>query len=125
MAFRTLILAGAAFTAAALLVPAGASAQNRPYAPQSYSSQGADRARDRNGYPRAGTGRDGYARNAYYEDQPPPRRPADRERRERCDRGSAGSLLGAIADGLLGDSAGGRGSRGGPLRGRDADRDCD
>jgi hypothetical protein len=34
-------------------------------------------------------------------------------------------LLGAIADGLLGDSASGnRGSRGGPSRGHDADRDC-
>jgi len=128
MAFRTLMLAGVALTAATVLAPAGVSAQNGPTAPHAYSSQdyayGANRARDRNGYPRAGMGRDGYAREAYYEDQPP-RRPTDRERRERCDRDSAGSLLGAIAGGLLGDSAGGRGSRGGPLRARDADRDCD
>ena len=131
MAFRTLKLAGTALIAAALLAPAAVSAQNAFTTPQVYSSQGygqgADRARDRYGYPRAGSRRDGYARNAYYEDQPPPRRAVDRERRERCDRDSAGSLLGAIAGGLLGDSgAGNRGSHGGgALRGRDADRDCD
>jgi len=127
MALRTLELAGAALIAAALLVPAGVSAQNRFTTPQPYSGQGygtdADRARDRNGYPRAGSGRDGYARNTYNNEDPPPRRAADRERRERCDRSSAGSLLGAIAGGLLGESAGG--SRGGALRARDADRDCD
>ena len=130
MAFRTLELAVAASIAVALLVPAGVSAQNGLTAPQPYAGQAfgyaADRPRDRNGYPRAGSGRDGYTRNAVYEDQSPPRRPVDRERRERCDRDSAGSLLGAIAGGLLGDSASGnRNGRGGALKGHDADRDCD
>jgi len=130
MAFRTLALVLAASFAAGLLIPAAGSAQSGPTALQSYSGQGygyaADRPRDRNAYPRTGPGRDGYARDAVYEDKPPSRRPADRERREQCDRASAGSLLGAIAGGLLGDSAsGGRGGRSGPLRGHDADRDCD
>ena len=125
MAFRTLILAGAAIAAATVLVPAGASAQKGFTAPPAYSSQfygyASDRTRGRDGYPRAGSRRDGYARDAYFEEQPQPRHVPDRERRERCDRDSAGSLLGAIAGGMLGD--GGGGSR--PLRGRDADRGCD
>ena len=127
MALRTLKLVGAAMIAAALLAPAAVSAQNGYTAPHLYVGQAyGDSPRDRDGYPRTGSRRDGYAREAFYEDQPPPRRPAARERRERCSRDSAGSLLGAIADGLLGDSAGrNRGSRGGPSRGHDADRDCD
>ena len=125
MALRTLRLAGAAVIAAALLVPAAVSAQNGYTAPPLYVGLSyGDGPRDRDGYPRPGSRRDGYARDAtYYEDKPTPRRPADRERRERCSRDSAGSLLGAIAGGLLGDSAGG--SRGGPSRAHNADRDCD
>ena len=60
-------------------------------------------------------------------DQPPP------PRRVRCDRGTAGTILGAIAGGLLGNGIAGRGDRSagtiigagvGALTGREIDRDC-
>jgi hypothetical protein len=141
MVLRTLKLAGTALIAAALLAPV-ASAQTSYGAPPAYDGQayaygyGAGPARDRDGYPRAGSGRDGYARDGYYEDPPPPRRAAYRERRaERCDSGSVGTILGAIAGGLLGNAATSRhgnhaagtlaGAGAGALIGHTADRDCD
>jgi len=141
MAFRTLKLAGRAAIAMALLAPTAVSAQSYYGAPPAYSGQaysyGAGPARDRDGYPRAGSGRDGYARG-YYEDSPPPppRRAAYRDRRaQHCDDGSVGTILGAIAGGLLGDAAIGRhgnhtagtlaGAGAGALVGHAADRDCD
>jgi hypothetical protein len=51
----------------------------------------------------------------------------------RCDRGTGGTILGAIAGGLIGNAAAGRGDRGvgtvvgagvGALAGRAIDRDC-
>jgi hypothetical protein len=141
MTFRTLTLAGSALIAAALLAPNAVSAQAYYGAPTSYYGQGytyvAAPARDRDGYPRAGSGRNGYARDGYYRDRPPPppHRAPYRERRERCDHGSAGTILGAIAGGLLGNAATGRhgnhaagtlaGAGAGALIGNAADRDCD
>ena len=134
MPFRTLKLAGAAIVAAALLAPDAVSAQSQPYYGQGYA---AGPQRDRDGYPRAGRGRDGYAPDGYYENRPPPPRRTDyRERRaQRCDRGSAGTILGAIAGGLLGNAAIGRhgnhaagmlaGAGAGALIGHATDRDCD
>jgi len=142
MVLRTLKLAGTALIAAALLAPV-ASAQTSFGAARAYDGQayaygyGAGPARDRDGYPRAGSGRDGYARDGYYEDPPPPRRAAYRDRRaeQRCDSGSVGTILGAIAGGLLGNAATGRhgnhaagtlaGAGAGALIGHTADRDCD
>jgi hypothetical protein len=134
MSFRTLRLAGTAIIAAALLAPDAASAQAYYGSPQSYRgpSYAAGPERDRDGYPRAGSARDGY-----YEDSPPPRRRASyRERRaQRCDHGDVGTILGAIAGGLLGNAAVGRhgshaagtlaGAGAGALIGNAADRDCD
>jgi hypothetical protein len=133
MPFRTLRLAGTAMIAAALLAPTAVSAQAYERAPQ-YEYGYGQPARDRDGYPRAGRGRDGYADDGYYDDRPPPPRRAYRGR-TRCDRGSAGTILGAIAGGLLGNAAIGRhgnhaagtlaGAGAGALIGNAADRDCD
>ncbi|NIJ07509.1 hypothetical protein FHS31_001105 [Sphingomonas vulcanisoli] len=69
---------------------------------------------------------------AAYRDYPPPPLRAYRPR-YRCDRGSGGTILGAIAGGLLGNRAAGRGDRGvgtvlgagaGALVGREVDRGC-
>jgi len=58
---------------------------------------------------------------------PPP------QRYRRCNRGGGGSIIGAIAGGLLGNAAAGRGDRGvgtilgagaGALAGREIGRDC-
>ena len=139
MPFGTLKLAGAAIVAAAFLAPNAVSAQAYYGAPQyDYGqSDAAGPQRDRDGYPRAGRGRDGYARDGYYENRPPPPRRTDyRERRARsCDRGNAGTILGAIAGGLLGNAATGRhgnhtagtlaGAGAGALIGHATDRDCD
>jgi hypothetical protein len=131
MPFRTLRLAGAALIAAALLTPTAASAQyySNP-APYYGDGYGHDRdRRDRDGYDRQG-----YARDSY-DPPPPPRRTDYRRPREQCDRGSAGTILGAIAGGLLGNAAIGRhgnhaagtlaGAGAGALVGHTADRDCD
>lgn len=136
MAFRTLKLAGSALIVAALLAPTAASAQSYYGAPQpgyGYGYGHADPPRDRDGYPRAGSRRDGYADDD--PPAPPPRRAAYRDRREHCDNGSVGTILGAIAGGLLGNAAIGRhgnhaagtlaGAGAGALVGRAADRDCD
>lgn len=142
MSFWTLRLAGSALVAAILLAPDAGSAQAYYYgAPQPYYGQASGYAagppRDRSGYPRAGSGRDGYAPDGYYEGRPPPPRRADyRERRpQHCDHGSVGTILGAIAGGLLGNAAVGRhgnhaagtlgGAGAGALIGNAADRGCD
>lgn len=139
MPFRTLRLVGTAIVAALLLAPDSGSAQAYYGTPQPYYGQAyaAGPQRDRDGYPRAGRGRDGYAEDGYYENRPPPPRRAEyRERRARsCDRGDAGTILGAIAGGLLGNAAIGRhgnhaagalaGAGAGALIGRATDRDCD
>ena len=126
MVFGTLRLAGAALIAASLLAPTAASAQAYPIA---YYDGGHDhdRPRDRDGYARQVEDRD-------RDDQPPPRR-GDYRQREQCNHGSAGTILGAIAGGLLGNAAVGRhgnrtagtlaGAGAGALVGRSADRDCD
>ena len=62
MTFRTLKLAGSALIAAALLAPTAVSAQDYYGAPQRLFHAGSGYARERDGYPRAGSGRDGYAR---------------------------------------------------------------
>jgi hypothetical protein len=134
MPFRGLKLAGSAIIAAALLAPEAASARARPHdAPQPYYAA----QRDRDGYLRAGRGRDGYAYDGYYGNgPPPPRRAGYRERRAvRCDRGNVGTILGAIAGGLLGNAAIGRhgnhaagtlaGAGAGALIGHATDQDCD
>lgn len=128
MRFRMLRLAGAAMIAAVCLAPVAARAQADYGAPRFARAEqyalAAGPARDREGYPRAGTSRDGY-----YDERPTPpspRRAAYRERRERCDRGDAGTLLGAIAGGLLGNAAVGRhGSHAAGTLGSAAERDCD
>ena len=139
MTFGRLKLAGSALIAAALVAPAAVSAQTYYGTPQQYRGQeyayAGGPARDRDGYPRAGSSRDGYARDGRYEDRMPPRRAAYRERRERCNRGDVGTILGAIAGGLLGNAAVGRhgnraagtlaGAGAGALVGNAADRDCD
>jgi len=132
MPFGTLKLAGAAVIAAALLAPTVTVAQSygtpAPYYGDGYGHD-RDRTRDRDGYDRQG-----YARDSY--DPPPPPRRADYRRpREHCDHGSAGTILGAIAGGLLGNAAIGRhgnraagtlaGAGAGALVGHAADRDCD
>ena len=132
MAFRTFGFAVGTLVAAAL-APAIAGAQSLPssrpvYAGPAYA-YAANPQRDRDGYPRAGSRRDGYSRNYADEDRQPPRRAAYRERRDNCARGTAGSLLGAIAGGLLGNSDAARTGRPANARGVPisdaADRDCD
>ena len=70
---------------------------------------------------------------AYHDYPPPPPRYRAYRPRARCDRGSGGTILGAIAGGLLGNRAAGRGDRGvgtvlgagaGALVGREVDRGC-
>lgn len=121
MPLRALRIVGIASIAAALLATPALSARAYDGRPQSYYAS--DRTRDRDGYPRAGSGRDGYARGDSRE-RP---RPAEyRERRApRCDEGGVGTILGAIAGGLLGNSASGR--HGGHAAGilPSADRGCD
>ena len=116
MSVRALKVAGAALIAAAMLAPTAVAAQqyrdvSRPYY---VSERDNDRGRDRAGYPR------GFER-----DPSPPVRHADfRERRpERCDDSSAGTILGAIAGGLLGNGGDDRhGNR--PRRAPGGARDC-
>lgn len=122
MAFKRLGLAGCALVAAAMLAPAVASAQSAA-APPAYYAQGYGRESDR----------DFYARRGYGRDRSPPRQAESRQaeyrerRPERCGRGDAGMILGAIAGGLLGNAPVSRhGNRAaGTLAGNTADRGCD
>lgn len=73
-----------------------------------------------------------YGRGRLYGAPPPP--PVYRgEVRQRCRRGTTGTIIGAIAGGLLGNGFAGRGDRGlgtafgagaGALAGREIDRNC-
>ena len=116
MPIGMLKLACAALLSGALSVPAAA--QARYYdAPPGYD----------HGYARTGWDRRG--------PPPPPRayyRERERDHDRRCDR-AGGTILGAIAGGLLGNAAAGRGDRGagtvvgagvGALAGRAIDRGC-
>lgn len=142
MRIRAATLAVAALGSAALVVPATAAVQYyRDEAEGSAVFYGAAPAPDDTGDLYAG----GYGRGAY----PPPayRGPAAyyrgarplppeapyREGGRRCDRGDGGTLIGAIAGGLLGNTMAGRGDRmlgtvlgagAGALAGRAVDRDC-
>ncbi|WP_174273384.1 glycine zipper 2TM domain-containing protein [Sphingomonas bacterium] len=69
----------------------------------------------------------------YGYDRPRDGRQYDRRRYRRCDKGTGGTILGAIAGGLLGNGIAGRGDRGvgtivgagvGALAGREIDRGC-
>ncbi len=125
MLFPSLRIAGAALIAAATLVPSMANAQYyggapAPYYAGDYGRGGYDRSGydDRRGY----DDRDGRHRHAYY------------RHRDRCDRCSTGTILGAIAGGLLGNAAIGRhgshtagtlvGAGAGALVGNAVDRNC-
>ena len=129
MPFGRLKLVASALIAVAALAPAAASRQHYGYVPASYQDERYDRA----GYgydlvyAQNARGRRGYRREAADRDPPPPRRASYRDRRvERCDRGNAGTILGAIAGGLLGDAPAGRhGNRGAGTLAGSADRDCD
>ena len=145
---RRLKLAVAAFALALSLAPATADAQYYPQYDGRYDD-GRDAYRARNGYQRG----DHYADNGYYARDdygrggrrngrsapvyagPPVYRDDDPRSRvqRRCDKGTGGTILGAIAGGLLGNAAAGRGDRGagtivgagvGALAGRAIDRDC-
>ena len=79
-----------------------------------------------NGYGYDDRGRP-YGRNGYYSGR------GYRGNRERCDRGTGGTIIGAIAGGLLGNTVTGRGDHtvgtivgagAGALAGRAIDRDC-
>ena len=147
MPTRRLRLAMAALIGLAGLSASAAGAQYYGRAPRGYyQPRSYDRAYDARGdyergyYDRAGYGRPdrGYGRpdRGYV---PPPRgyrgrgpRYDDRPR-YRCDRGTGGTIIGAIAGGLLGNAVVGRGDRAigtiagagaGALAGRAVDRDC-
>jgi hypothetical protein len=123
--FRQFGLA-AAMLAATLSVPVAADAQ-------SWDGQSAHYQQiDRRYYPGADSRRGrSYGERGYYD-----RRgysDGGGRRRGRCDRGTGGTIIGAIAGGLLGNSVAGRGDRGvgtivgagvGALAGRAIDRDC-
>ena len=131
MVLRTIRLATAVLIGCATLAPTAATAQYRGqyrgapppayYEPTGYDRDGYDRSR----YDRARNS------NERREDD---RSRARQDRRGRhCDRGTGGTILGAIAGGLLGNAVAGRGDRGvgtivgagaGALAGRAIDRDC-
>jgi len=134
MLFKTLKLAGAALIGAAVLMPAAAGAQYHG-GPASYY----EAAYGRDGPPRGRNGyaRDGYAPDSYgYDrrDYARERHQYDRRAYRRCDKGTGGTILGAIAGGLLGNAAVGRrgnntagilaGAGVGALAGNAIDRDC-
>jgi len=112
--YRALTLAGALLAVAALLAPSAASAQfwssgrNAPYSARGYGR----------GIPPASN----------------PERNGVAGQRRHCDNGTGGTIIGAIAGGLLGNAAIGRrgdrtagtiaGAGVGALVGRAADRDC-
>jgi len=112
---RSLRIAAASLTLAATLAPTAASARHWDdgYAAP-YAARGYGRIDNRQQYR---NGRGGYYRQGY-----------------RCDRGTGGTILGAIAGGLLGNAAVGHhgdrtagtiaGAGVGALLGRSVDRNC-
>lgn len=121
MIARTLRLAALIAIGTAALAPMAAGAQRpRPF------DDGA-------GYGRAGYGRGGYDIERPRDDSTRGRRAHRARDARRCDRGDGGTIIGAIAGGLLGGAVAGRGDRGaasivgagaGALAGRAIDRDC-
>ena len=113
MRMAGLMLAGAV-AIATVLMPVAAGAQRRAERPQSYDERGRY-----GGYDARGNGpRDRDPRRAYV---------------RRCDRGTGGTILGAIAGGLIGNAGAGRrdrelgtivGGGAGALSGRAIARDC-
>lgn len=123
MSSRTLMLGVAALIGAATLAPTIASAQHygAPYGDRGSAAPPPPAFDDGGYYDRAGYGR------------VPPRDRRTYRPQRRCDRGTGGTILGAIAGGLIGNAAAGRGDRGagtvvgagvGALAGRAIDRDC-
>jgi hypothetical protein len=124
MVSRALKLGVAALLGVATLAPTLASAQyyGAPYGERGWAAPPPPPpAFDNRYYDRAGYGR------------VPPQERRDYRPNRRCDRGTGGTILGAIAGGLLGNAAAGRGDRGvgtvvgagvGALAGRAIDRDC-
>jgi len=135
MGFKQIGLAAA--LTASLAIPAAAVDAQRWGAPQGYYQQ-----IDQRGYGRGDDRRyrDDDRRGGYYNDRGYDRRGDGRRGngygrggRGRCDKGTGGTIIGAIAGGLLGNSVAGRGDRGvgtvvgagvGALTGRAIDRDC-
>jgi hypothetical protein len=121
----------AAMLAVTFSVPGAAVAQGWRGQPGAYQ-QIDQRDYDRGGYDRGyrgGDSRRGYDGNPGYDR----RGNGYRGGRGRCDKGTGGTIIGAIAGGLLGNSVAGRGDRGvgtivgagvGALAGRAIDRNC-
>lgn len=101
--FRKLSLAGAAIVLSSIaLIPA------TPAAAQRYERHD-DGNRYGDGY--RGDGRGGYRQDYRGYDRGYDRRDYRHRYRSRCDNGDGGTLIGAIAGGLLGHSIAGRGDR--------------
>lgn len=115
--FKKLSLAAAALTmSAAAMIPATPALAQRGYNSDRYE-RGYDRSYDRRGYDNRRDDRR-YDRRNY-------------RGRNRCDNGDGGTVIGAIAGGLLGNTVAGRGDKllgtvigagGGALAGRAIDR---
>lgn len=123
MSIRRFRLAGTGALAVALMAPTIASAQYVGADPPRSQQSRNDHGRSRDGY--------GYERGplAGYDDDRAMRRDRIPNRDvRRCDRGTGGNILGAIAGGLLGNAAVGRhsnGAAGTPAgRGNATGRDC-
>ncbi|QJU56795.1 glycine zipper 2TM domain-containing protein [Sphingomonas sp. AP4-R1] len=121
----------AAMLAASVSVPGAADAQ-RWQGERGYYQQIDQRDYDRRGYDRGGYDR-GYDDRGYGRGPGPGYDRRGYRGRGRCDKGTGGTIIGAIAGGLLGNSVAGRGDRGvgtivgagvGALAGRAIDRDC-
>jgi len=114
MALRMISLAGVALVAAAMLTPAAGAQHRRGGPPAVIESYSVERERGR------------ALRDDRDDSVPPPRRADYRpSSTARCDGASAGSILGAIAGGLLGGSPEDR-HRSRPAGTRlSSERDCD
>ena len=118
VAIRSVRLAMGLISVAIMLAPGSAEARYHAAAPA---------------YDRAGS--DSYGREPGWRNRgaADPRRDDRPGRGYRCDRGTGGTIIGAIAGGLLGNGVAGRGDRtigtmvgagAGALAGRAIDRDC-
>lgn len=131
---RTLKLGVAALLGVATLAPTVASAQYYGAPPPPYYGARGWAAPPPPPPPPPRYDDGGYYDRAGYGRVPPPERRNYRPYpNRRCNRGTGGTILGAIAGGLLGNAAAGRGDRGagtivgagvGALAGRAIDRDC-